>query len=174
MGFYVQDEYWEVVSDMTASQQNEYIGALARLYFTGEHSTFKSKQLEKFYKLSSKRVMEARRAADRKAGQRDGQNTGQDAGQSAGQNDGQAFLESERESKRKNITFTPPTREEAAEYLESIGLSADLDKVFDHYESNGWKCGRNPMRDWRAAFRRAAREWAKGGNVETSEYADAI
>lgn len=173
MGFYVQDEYWEVVSDMTASQQNEYIGSLARLYFTGEGSTFRSKQLEKYYLLSSKRVMEARRAADRKAGQREGQTTGQTTGQDAGQITGQAFLESERES--KNIRFTPPTREEAAEYLESVGLEADLDKVFDHYESNGWKCGRNPMRDWRAAFRRAAREWAKGGDcVEAGEYADAI
>lgn len=70
--------------------------------------------------------------------------------------------------------FQPPTREEARAYLESLGLRADIEKIFDHYESNGWRCGRNPMKDWRAAFRRAAKEWAKGVPDADAEYADAI
>lgn len=71
--------------------------------------------------------------------------------------------------------FQPPTREEAKAYLESLGLKADIEKIFDHYESNGWRCGRNPMKDWRAAFRRAAKEWAKGvPDADLDEYADAI
>ena len=38
---------------------------------------------------------------------------------------------------------------------ERIGI--DVDRFFDYYTSNGWKVGRNSMKDWRAAVR----SWAK-------------
>ena len=40
-------------------------------------------------------------------------------------------------------------------YAKEKGLKTDVtvDKWFNHYESNGWKVGRNPMRDWKASYR---------------------
>lgn len=50
--------------------------------------------------------------------------------------------------------FEKPTLETALAFANEIGLSAhEADKFWNYYESNGWKAGRNPMRDWRAAMR---------------------
>lgn len=55
---------------------------------------------------------------------------------------------------KTNSRFTPPTREEAAAYAKEQGLTrVDLDKWFDYYASNGWKVGKNSMKDWRATLR---------------------
>jgi hypothetical protein len=39
------------------------------------------------------------------------------------------------------------------EYAEFIGYSLDAEQFCDYYAANGWRVGRNPMRDWRAAVR---------------------
>ena len=49
--------------------------------------------------------------------------------------------------------FTPPTVEEVTEYCREKGYGIDPQRFCDYYTSNGWKVGRNPMKDWRAAVR---------------------
>lgn len=50
--------------------------------------------------------------------------------------------------------FKKPTREEVKEYSKTRAASGvDPDRFFDYYEANGWKVGKNKMKDWRAAFR---------------------
>lgn len=48
--------------------------------------------------------------------------------------------------------FVPPTQEEAAAYAREKGLTMDVERFLAYYSSNGWRVGRNPMRDWRAAM----------------------
>jgi predicted phage replisome organizer len=64
-------------------------------------------------------------------------------------------IEKESSSKKKPTTrFKPPTLDEARAYVQEAGLHrVDLDRFFSHYEANGWKVGRNPMKDWKAALR---------------------
>lgn len=64
-------------------------------------------------------------------------------------------IEKECSSKKKPTTrFKPPTLDEARAYVQEAGLHrVDLDRFFSHYEANGWKVGRNPMKDWKAALR---------------------
>ena len=76
-----------------------------------------------------------------------------------------------RESVRA-VRFTPPTLEEVAEYCRERGNSVDAEHFVDYYNANGWKVGKNPMKDWRAAVRnwekRDADKSAKqesGGNI---------
>lgn len=55
-----------------------------------------------------------------------------------------------------------PTIEEVTSYCQERGGIVDARKWWDHYEANGWRVGRNPMRDWRAAVRTWEHERATG------------
>lgn len=47
--------------------------------------------------------------------------------------------------------FKPPTLEEVIEYVQLMGYTFNPHKFHAHYSSNGWKVGRNPMKDWKQA-----------------------
>ena len=49
--------------------------------------------------------------------------------------------------------FVKPTLQEVQQYCASRHNSIDAAKFIDHYESNGWKVGKAPMKDWKAAVR---------------------
>lgn len=49
--------------------------------------------------------------------------------------------------------FHAPTREEVAAYCLERGNKVDPERWFDYYSSNGWRVGKNPMKDWKAAVR---------------------
>lgn len=46
-----------------------------------------------------------------------------------------------------------PSFEELSAYCAARGKGVDPQKWFDHYSANGWKVGRNSMKDWKAAVR---------------------
>jgi hypothetical protein len=60
--------------------------------------------------------------------------------------------------------FIKPSLEQAKEYCQERGNKVDLNKWFAHYESIGWKVGKNPMKDWMAAIR----TWEPDGFVAKS------
>ena len=47
--------------------------------------------------------------------------------------------------------FIPPSLEDVQAYVMEKGYNMDAAAFCDYYASNGWKVGRNAMRDWRAA-----------------------
>lgn len=49
--------------------------------------------------------------------------------------------------------FQKPTIEEISAYCAERNNNVDSQKFFDYYEANGWKVGRNPMKDWKACVR---------------------
>jgi len=55
----------------------------------------------------------------------------------------------------KREVFRPPTLEEVKNHAdETMSGSRDAPESFhDYYTSNGWKVGRNPMKDWKAAYK---------------------
>ena len=55
--------------------------------------------------------------------------------------------------------FAAPTRSEVRAYCQQRQNGINPDRFFDYYEANGWKVGRNPMKDWKAAVR----AWEKNG-----------
>lgn len=63
---------------------------------------------------------------------------------------------------KKNGTqrFTKPTKPEIARYCRENNYNVDAIQFFNYYESNGWRVGRNPMKDWKAAVRTWARKAA--------------
>lgn len=52
---------------------------------------------------------------------------------------------------KKTKRFTPPTVEEVRAYCKERGNNVDAEKFVAYYTANGWKVGRNAMKDWRAA-----------------------
>lgn len=49
--------------------------------------------------------------------------------------------------------FSKPSLDEVKAYADERCSAIDPEVFYDWYESNGWKVGKNPMKDWRAAFR---------------------
>ena len=49
--------------------------------------------------------------------------------------------------------FTAPSLEEVKEYCEERKNNVDPERFINYYTANGWKVGKNPMKDWKAAVR---------------------
>lgn len=58
--------------------------------------------------------------------------------------------------------FSPPSVEEVKAYCSENGYAVDAQRFVDYYTSNGWKVGKNPMKDWKAAVR----TWNRGARRE--------
>lgn len=50
-------------------------------------------------------------------------------------------------------SFVKPTLGEIKDYCKDRKNSIDAETFYDYYESNGWKVGKNPMKDWKACVR---------------------
>ena len=71
-----------------------------------------------------------------------------------------AEAEAEAEAERKAVKasrprFVPPTVEQVTEYVRQRGSRVDPQGFIDFYASKGWKVGKTPMKDWKAACRNA-------------------
>lgn len=49
--------------------------------------------------------------------------------------------------------FVPPTLDEVIDYCEQRKNHVDPERFWNHYERVGWRVGKSPMKDWRAAVR---------------------
>lgn len=53
----------------------------------------------------------------------------------------------------KHTRFVKPTLEEVRDYCNERHNIVNPEHFIDYYESNGWKVGKNPMKDWKATVR---------------------
>lgn len=60
--------------------------------------------------------------------------------------------------------FQPPTLDEVQAYCLERGNNVDAERFIDYYTSNGWKVGKNSMKDWKAAVR----TWERSGNTNSA------
>ena len=63
--------------------------------------------------------------------------------------------------------FTTPTLEEVKEYCSERKNGVDAERFVNYYTANGWKVGKNPMKDWKAAVRTWERN--DSGKPKTAE-----
>jgi hypothetical protein len=71
----------------------------------------------------------------------------------ASQEEEEQEQEQEEEQTEKKKRFVKPTQNEVLEYMAELRMADMSQRFVDYYESNGWKVGKNPMKDWRAAVR---------------------
>jgi hypothetical protein len=74
------------------------------------------------------------------------------------QSDGNAVKESKEKKsidieKDKTTRFVKPNRDDVRAYMIELDMSDLSQRFIDYYESNGWRVGKNPMKDWRACVR---------------------
>jgi len=62
-------------------------------------------------------------------------------------------------SESAHIGCVRPTLEEVVDYCKERGSKVDAQAWYDYYTANGWKVGKNPMKDWQAAVR----TWERNG-----------
>lgn len=78
------------------------------------------------------------------------------------------YVEQPKVEKKKSTkkVFVKPTPLEIQTYVDEQNLQIDAERFFDYYEGNGWKIGRNPMKDWKAT----ARNWSRRNEDNGGEY----
>lgn len=76
------------------------------------------------------------------------------------------------DSEKRRPPFHKPTIEEIKAYCTERKNSVDPDQWMNFYESNGWRVGRNPMKDWKAAVRTWERNRfeTSGGTQEAHDW----
>jgi len=75
-------------------------------------------------------------------------------------------LEKEIEQEKKSTgtkRFKAPCLDEVKTYCTERKNHVDADKFIDYYTANGWKVGKNPMKDWKAAIRTWEKNAVSGG-----------
>ena len=60
---------------------------------------------------------------------------------------------------QKRTRFSPPSIAEVQAYCQERQNNVDAQRFVDYYTSNGWKVGKNAMKDWKAAVR----QWERNG-----------
>ena len=71
---------------------------------------------------------------------------------------GKERLGKDRENNEPQKRFTKPTIEDVQAYCQERNNNVDAQKWYDYYSANGWRVGKNPMKDWKAAIR----TWERG------------
>lgn len=57
------------------------------------------------------------------------------------------------EKQQPRARFVPPSIQDVATYCAERNNGVDAQRFVDYYTANGWKVGKNPMKDWKAAVR---------------------
>lgn len=77
-------------------------------------------------------------------------------------------------SNTKKKRFVKPTVEEVKQYCIERNNCVNAEQFYDYYESNGWKVGKNSMKDWKAAVRTWERSEYRKTNSKKNSKEDAI
>ena len=71
-------------------------------------------------------------------------------------------IDKDKEVIKPQKRFVKPTIEEVQAYCLERNKGVDAQRWYDYYSSNGWKVGKNPMKDWKAAVRTWERSESNG------------
>ena len=88
-------------------------------------------------------------------------------------------IEKEIDSSAKSTTtkrkrFEKPTLSQITQYCLERNNNVNAEQFFDYYESNGWKVGKNAMKDWKACVRTWERNEYRKPNSKKNSKEDAI
>ena len=76
------------------------------------------------------------------------------------------------DQKTTTTKFKKPSLEEVKEYCQERNNNINAEQFIDYYDANGWKVGKNSMKDWKAAIRTWERN--RSGNNEITSRSNTI
>lgn len=83
-------------------------------------------------------------------------------------------IDSSASTTTKRKRFEKPTLSEIKQYCIERKNNVDAQHFYDYYESNGWKVGKNAMKNWQAAVRTWERSEYRKPTVKKNSKEDAI
>lgn len=83
-------------------------------------------------------------------------------------------IDSSASTTTKRKRFEKPTLSEIEQYCIERNNNINAAHFYDYYESNGWKVGKNSMKDWKAAVRTWERSEYRKPNSKKNNKEDAI
>lgn len=177
-GFIFQDEYLERLAKLSDEEVGRLIRALSVYHATGKAQELAGREgvAFDFIKVDIDRIdqkYEAKCETNSNNRQRSSTivNDRQQSSTNADESEGTATKrtkdnnkdkvndkEKDKEKEKKSggshsVAFHPPTIDEVKRYCFEKGYGIDAEKFVSYYESNGWRVGKNPMKDWKAACR---------------------
>lgn len=78
--------------------------------------------------------------------------------------------ETDKRDRQKRKRFVPPTLEQVSDRCRECNYGVDPSRFWNFYESQGWKVGKNPMRDWHKALA----GWQSREGNQTSRKSDFV
>lgn len=116
-----------------------------------------------------------RRMADEKEGEKSRRKVGEISEKSPPENRDKSIdnISPLTPQRGKRERFVPPSVEEVAAYCLERKNGIDAEEFTSFYSSKGWRVGRSPMKDWRAAVVTWEKK-RKNGRKETDNYADVV
>lgn len=83
-------------------------------------------------------------------------------------------IDSSASTTTKRKRFEKPSISDIKQYCMERNNNVNAEQFFDYYESNGWKVGKNSMKDWKAAVRTWERSEYRKSNSKKNSKEDAI
>lgn len=83
-------------------------------------------------------------------------------------------IDSSASTTTKRKRFEKPSISDIKQYCMERNNNIDASQFYDYYESNGWKVGKNSMKDWKAAVRTWERSEYRKPNSKKNSKEDAI
>ena len=83
-------------------------------------------------------------------------------------------IDSSASTTTKRKRFEKPSISDIKQYCMERNNNVNAEHFFDYYESNGWKVGKNSMKDWKAAVRTWERSEYRKPTVKKNSKEDAI
>ena len=70
----------------------------------------------------------------------------------------------------KRAAFVAPSLEIVKDYFSTIeGTPTDAECFYDYFTANGWRTGKNPIKDWKAAARNWMRRKSEFSNTTQNQ-----
>lgn len=152
--------YYEIAAELPEKERGEFLWAIMQRQFEGIEPNLKG--MAKFAYISQKHSIDAQvKGYQDKTGIKLTPTEGGALGGTEGGNQApikapsvqEKEKEKEKEQDVRRKRFIPPTTEELKAYITQKQLNVNAESFISHYESNGWKVGKNKMKDWQAAAR---------------------
>lgn len=141
--------YADVDGTIVISDYENYVGSSA----SDEHSKRLGADRQRRYRERKKLAESTNKSSDNNVTVTLQRNTEIDIENRDRYRDIDIDINNKKENLIKEKRFKKPTVEEVQAYILEKGYSIDAQHFVDYYESNGWKVGRNPMKDWKACVR---------------------